>query len=124
MKATVLTVLSLVLFGAVTAFSMNTLNNDSVPSGSSSVECVVYTDQEGLVTFRMEKTPGEVVKVRLYNEKGNLMASRRFKKLTNIKLRYDLSECPEGIYTIKVKSGDNVVYSHPVSYPERSLAGK
>lgn len=124
MKATVLTVLSLVLFGAVAAFGMNTLNNDSITSGSSSVKCVVYTDQDGLVTFRMEKAPDEVVKVRLYNEKGSLMANRRFKKLTNIKLRYDLSECPEGIYTIKVKSGDDIVYSQPVNYPERSLAGK
>lgn len=124
MKTQILTVLSIMLFGAVATYGMSVTKNDSVTTDRTSVECVVYPGQDGLITFRMVKAPGEVVKVNLYDEEGNLMSTRRYKKPSNIKLLYDLSQWPAGLYQIRVKTGKNEVFTTTVPYSETALAGK
>lgn len=124
MKAQVLTVLSVLLFGMSSGYGTVSAIGDSVSEKSGSVECVVYTSQDGLLTFRMVKAPETVVKVGLYDARGDLLVSRRYKRINNVKLSYDLSECPDGRYEIRVSTRDEVVFSSSVVNPLVSLADK
>ena len=124
MKAQFLTVLSVLLLGMTSGYGTVGAIGDSGSEKSSNVECVVYTSQGGLLTFRMVKVPEEVVKVALYDAKGDLLVSRKFKRINNVKLSYDLSECPDGRYEIRVSNRDEVVFSSSVVNPLVSLADK
>ena len=124
MKAQVLTVLSVLFLGMTSGYGTVGATGDSVSEKSVNVECVVYTSQEGLLTFRMVKAPEEVVKVALYDAEGDLLVSRKFKRINNVKLSYDLSECPDGLYEIHVSNRDGIVFSGSVVNPLASLANK
>lgn len=122
MKAQVLTVLSVLFFGMTSVYGTAVTPADSIVQGNASVECVVYTNHDGLLTFRMVKTPDEAVSVGLYDAKGDLLVSRKYKKINNVKLSYDMSECPDGLYEIRVTAHDAIVFSKSVIKPQESLA--
>ncbi|HOW26045.1 MAG TPA: hypothetical protein PK711_10285 [Bacteroidales bacterium] len=122
MKTQMLTVLSVLFLGMTTGYGQALTPADSVAGKNEPVECVVYTSQDGLLTFRMVKVPEEVVNVGLYDAKGDLLVNRRYKKINNVKLQFDLSECPDGPYEIRVSSHDGIVFSSPVTNPQESLA--
>ncbi|MDD5507676.1 MAG: hypothetical protein PHD25_05015 [Bacteroidales bacterium] len=121
MKAQVLAVLSVLFFGMTSGYGSAVTPVDSVAEKNASVECVVYTSHDGLITFRMVKAPDEVVRVGLYDTKGNLLVSRRYKRINSVKLSYDLSECPDGNYEIRVSTSDATVFSRSVAKPQASL---
>lgn len=122
MKAQVLAVLSVLFFGMTSGYGSAVSPVDSVADKNASVECVVYTSHDGLITFRMVKAPDDVVSVGLYDAKGDLLVSRKYKRVNSVKLSYDLSECPEGNYEIRVSTSDATVYSRTVAKPQESLA--
>ncbi len=124
MKAQVLTIFSVLFFGMTSTFSSPFIEKDPIAGGTGQVECVVYTSHDGLIVFRMVKNPGDVVKVGLYDFKGNLLTTRRYKRANNVKLSYDLSACPEGVYQIRVKADREVIFSTSITYPQEILAGK
>ncbi|MBP6979073.1 MAG: hypothetical protein PHD61_09055 [Bacteroidales bacterium] len=124
MKAQVLTVLSVLIFGMTTSFGTVSTVNDSLNEKTKSVECVIYTSQDGLITFRMVKAPGEIIRVGFYDAEGNLLADRKFKRINNVKLSYDLSDCPSGVYEIRVRSHNEVLFSGSVVNPQAGLASK
>ena len=124
MKAQVLTVLSVLFLGMTSGYGTVGATGDTVSEKSGKVECVVYTSQDGLLTFRMVKSPGEIVKVALYDAEGYLLVSRKFKRINNVKLSYDFSECPDGLYEIRVSNRDGIVFSNSVANPMATLANK
>jgi hypothetical protein len=70
----------------------------------------------------MVKAPDEVVSVGLYDARGDLLVSRKYKRINNVKLSYDLSECPDGSYEIRVSAHNEIVFSRAVTTPLESLA--
>ncbi len=124
MKAKVLTILSVLFFGMMTSYGTVGTTGDSLTTRSKSVECAIYISQDGLVTFRMVKAPGEVVRVGFYDADGNLLADRKYKRINNVKLSYDLSECPGGMYEIRVRSHNEVVFAGTVVNPQAGLANR
>ena len=124
MKTQILTVLMVLFFGMTSGYANRVAVSDSVSDGSGPVKCVVYTSHDGLLTFRMVKSPEEVVRVGLYDAKGNLLVSRKYKKINSVKLSYDLSECPDGRYEVRVSTHDQVVFSSSVDNPLESLANE
>jgi hypothetical protein len=114
MKTQILTVLSIVLLGIASVSSANYTVSVPVNENDSTVECIVYIDNNGFVTLRMVKSTDEPVKVNLYDAYDNLLVHRRYTKAHNVKLQYDLSQSPVGPYRIMVKAGKEVVYTATV----------
>ncbi|HNS17029.1 MAG TPA: hypothetical protein PKH94_06055 [Bacteroidales bacterium] len=124
MKALVLTVLGVLFLGMTSGFSSVIASGDTTNKAARSVDCAVYISKDGLVTFRMVKSPGDAVRVGFYDAEGTLLADRKFKKINSVKLSYDLNDCPGGLYEIRVRSGSEVVFSESVVNPQAGLVSQ
>jgi len=121
MKTLILTT-ALVVFTTL-SFAQESVKelDDSVKLVKSDIEVALLQNSEDQVKLLMAKEPGELVKVKVY-EDDKLLYQRRIKKAGTAHITYDISQFPDGTYVFQVEKDKEVVYSKSVSKGQTSLA--
>ena len=87
----------------------------------SAIKVAVLQHRNDQLPLLMEKEPGELVKIKVY-EDNKLLYSQRVRKEASAKITYDISEFPDGKYVIEVVKDKDVVYKANVSKGSVALA--
>jgi hypothetical protein len=96
-------------------------SDDSVEMKKTSVEVAVLQHANDEVTLLMEKAPRELVRIKVY-EGNKLIYMQRVKKEATANITYDISEFPDGNYTIEVVKDKEVVYTSDIKKGPELLA--
>ena len=65
----------------------------------SAIEVAVLQHKSDQLTLLMEKEPGELVKIKVY-EDNKVLYSQRVKKEASARITYDISKFPDGNYAV------------------------
>lgn len=85
------------------------------------VEVAVLQHSNKEITLLMEKAPRELVKIKVY-EDGKLLYAQRVKKEATANITYDISQFPDGTYTLEVVKDKEVVYTSAIKKGPEVLA--
>lgn len=101
MKNFILTIVTIAFIGvsslkAQTKCTQNTLVNINHKSKSQ-------------VEVTLKKNPEDVVKINIYGKTGVLLHRDVLKKENYIRLSYDISQFPDGVYSIEVVENKNTI---------------
>ncbi len=121
MKTLILTAALAVSAALASAQKPASENNDSAELKKSSVEVAVLQHTGDEVTLLMEKAPRELVRIMVYEGK-DLLYMQRVKKEATANITYDISQFPDGNYTIKVVKDKEVVYTADIKKGPEVLA--
>ena len=89
---------------------------------TNDLEVAILQKSEDQVNLLLAKTPGDPVKIKVY-EDSELLFSQRVKKAGTANIKYDISQFPDGEYTFKLEKDNVVVYSVKVRKGATALAG-
>ena len=81
----------------------------SSPEPDTSFKALINKYPKNVVELRMQKAPGDEVKLTVYDEKGLKLYNRRVKKHNVVELDMDLSNLENGTYTFVVEKNGEVV---------------
>lgn len=89
----------------------------------------LYTAVDGRLVLSLQKEAGQAVSVRLYQTNGATLFSQQVtKRQTKTQVRFDVSQLPDGAYTVEVANGAKVITHQvqlntpPVNTPSRQIA--
>jgi hypothetical protein len=122
MKTLILTTALVVL--ATLSFSqdeMKSASNEFVLN-SENVAVAMYPNNSDAITMILSKSPDAVIKLRVKSESDRVLYQKKFKKVDNARVKYDISEFPSGDYTFEVVNGKDVLYSQKFSKKAGILA--
>ena len=94
---------------------------DSSAMTLSTVEVAVLQHANDEVTLLMEKAPRELVRIRVY-EGNKVLYVQRVKREATANITYDISQFPDGNYTIEVVKDKEVVYTTDIKKGPEVLA--
>lgn len=81
---------------------------DSVKKGNT-LNAKIWHRKDGTVSVNFEKTPDEVVIIKLYDNRENLLLQEVFRKDNLVSYRYDVSKLPPGPYYFEVTNKNDVL---------------
>ncbi len=122
MKTTIKSLL--IAFAFVASLSSLSLAKPIVRPGKQAVAYATsfYTAVDGRLVLSLEKQAGNVVSVRLVNTKGaTLFTQNVAKRQTSAQLRLDVSQLPDGDYSVEVSNGEKVT-THQVTIATPAVA--
>jgi hypothetical protein len=93
-----------------TSLSMAQKENETMQTEKNNVEVAVLQPNDDQVQLLLDKTPGDPVKIRVY-EDNKLLYTRRVKKESSANITYDISAFPDGEYEFRVEHEKEVVYA-------------
>ena len=114
MKTLILTTALVILASLSFAQSPQSSGTDSSSYVSSDINVTIFQINDSMVSVKMAKKPGELVKVLVKENGNNLLYSRRIKKYGSADLLYDLNQFPEGEYVFEIVKDKKVVYSQKI----------
>jgi len=95
--------------------------NDALKPENTDIEVAILQNTHDQVNILMAKEPGQLVKIKVY-EDNKLLYMRRVKKAGTANIKYDISEFPDGQYVFQVEKDKKVVFSAKVRKGPASLA--
>ena len=122
MKTLIVTAALVVL--TTTAFTQQETSakaNEFVLS-SEEISIAFYPNSANALTMILSKEDGQKVKVRLTDSDDKVLYSKRYSKVNNTKVKYDVSEFPSGEYTFEVVKGGEVLYTKNFTKREHTVA--
>jgi hypothetical protein len=93
--------------------------NETKQNEKNTIEVAVLQPDADKVQLLLDKTPGDPVKIRVY-EDNKLLYTRRIKKEGTANITYDISAFPEGKYEFRVEHDKEVVYAVKVRKDENA----
>jgi hypothetical protein len=76
---------------------------------TTALNAAIWHRKDGTVSVNFEKKPNEVVFIKLYDDRENLLLQEAFRKDNLVSYRYDLSKLPQGAYYIEVTNKRDVL---------------
>jgi len=107
----------LIAFALVSSLSTLSQANPINRPGKQAVAYAtsLYTANDGRLVLSMEKQAGNYLTVRVNKANGKTLLTQQVaKRQTSAQVRFDLSQLPDGEYTIEVSNGEKVT-THQVS---------
>ncbi len=107
----------LIAFALVSSLSTLSQANPIIRPGKQAVTYAtsLYTATDGRLVLSMEKQAGNYLTVRVNKANGTTLLTQQVaKRQTSAQVRFDLSQLPDGDYTIEVSNGEKVT-THQVS---------
>ena len=122
MKTLILTTALVVL--TTISFAQSEIGNkeNHMVLNTEDVKASIFPNSNDMVTLVLEKKPGEVVTIKIKEENGKLVYTKRIKKIDSIKTRFDIREFPAGEYTFELVKDRKVLYSKKISKSENVVA--
>jgi len=114
MKTKVLTLVMTLVLGAALVYAGNSNDNDPVTSKKDKIEFEVDVNNNWIATVKIVKTPGEQMSVLLKSESGEFLYTKRVKKYGQAEISLDLSNLPEGQYTIQVRKKGKDLFTQKI----------
>lgn len=121
MKTLILTISLAVAATFASAQQPASVSDKDTLDKKSAIEVAVLQHKSDQLTLLMEKEPGELVKIKVY-EDNKVLYSQRVKKEASARITYDISKFPDGNYVIEVVKDKDVVYKAEVSKGSVALA--
>ena len=121
MKTLILTISLAVAATFASAQQPASVSDKDTLDKKSAIEVAVLQHKSDQLTLLMEKEPGELVKIKVY-EDNKVLYSQRVKKEASARITYDISKFPDGNYVIEVVKDEDVVYKAEVSKGSVALA--
>lgn len=121
MKTLILTISLAVAATFASAQQPASVSDKNTLDKKSAIEVAVLQHKSDQLTLLMEKEPGELVKIKVY-EDNKVLYSQRVKKEASARITYDISKFPDGNYVIEVVKDKDVVYKAEVSKGSVALA--
>jgi hypothetical protein len=122
MKTLILTISLAVAATFASAQKPGSASDKDTLDKKSAIEVAVLQHKSDQLTLLMEKEPGELVKIKVY-EDNKILYSQRVKKEASARITYDISNFPNGNYVVEVIKDKDVVYKAEVSKGSVALAG-
>ncbi len=115
MKTQLLTI-ALATLGMV-AFSQTATDKSAEKAAlkNSDVKCLIVQNDDNMVTVLFDKKPEEAVKIKVLENKNGVLYSKRIKKGTGGRIKYDISQFPEGTYVFELLKDKKVLYTKEVT---------
>lgn len=107
----------LIAFALLTSLSTLSQANSISRPGKQAVTYAtsLYTATDGRLVLSLEKQAGNYLTVRINKANGTTLLTQQVaKRQTSAQVRFDLSQLPDGDYTIEVSNGEKVT-THQVS---------
>ena len=120
MKTLILTA-ALAVSAALASAQKPASPSNNLSDQGSAVEVAVLQHSNDEITLLMEKAPRELVKIKVY-EDGKLLYAQRVKKEATANITYDISQFPDGKYTLEVVKDKEVVYTTAIKKGPEVLA--
>ena len=114
MKTKVVTLVMTLILSAALVYAGNSKDNDPVTSKEDKVEFELNVNNDYIATLKIVKTPGEQMSVLLKSESGEFLYTKRIKKYGQADISMDLSNLPEGQYTVQVRKKGKDVYTQKI----------
>ncbi len=122
MKTQILTI-ALATLGMV-AFSQtaNDRSADKAATKKSDVKCMIVQTDDDMVTVLFDKKAGDPVKIKVLENKNGVLYTKRIKKGTGGRIKYDISQFPAGTYVFELVKDKKVIYSKEVTRETNMMA--
>ncbi len=122
MKTLILTTAVVVL--TTLSFAQNEMqsNSNEFVLNSENVSVAMYPNSADAITMILSKAPDAVVKLRVKSDSDEVLYQKKFRKVDNARVKYDISEFPTGEYTFEVVEGKEVLYTQKFSKRAGTLA--
>ena len=120
MKTLILTTALVVLTTIVFAQSENSKIHKVL--NTEDVKASIFPNSNDMVTLILQKKPGEVVTVKVKEENGKLVYSKRIKKVDTTRTKFDIHKFPAGEYTFELVNDGKVLYTKKISKLENVVA--
>jgi len=122
MKTLILTTALVVLTTLTFAQSENENKEVHKVLNTEDVKATIYPNSNDMVTLMLQKKPGEVVTIKVKEENGKLVYTKRIKKADSTKTKFDIHQFPAGEYTFELVKDRKVLYTKKISKSENVVA--
>jgi len=122
MKTLILTAALVVLTVATYAQKETLVSSNDFVLNTDEISITFYPNSADAVTMIMTKDDDQEVKVRMTDSNEKVLYERKYRKINNVKVKYDVSEFPSGEYTFEVLKGKEVIYNKNFTKREGTVA--
>ena len=110
MKTKVVTLITMLVLSAAFVFAGNSSDKDPIDANDTKIGFELNVDQNTLATLKIEKEPGERMRVLLKSDNGEFLYTKRVKKYATAEITFDMQNLAEGKYEVQVFAGGKKVY--------------
>ena len=122
MKTLILTAALVVLTTILFAQNNEIKKENQLVLNTKDVKASIFPNSNDMVTLILEKKPGELVTVKVKDEDGKLLYTKRMKKVDSTKTKFDIREFPAGLYTFELVHDKEVLYTKRINKTENTIA--
>ena len=110
MKTKVVTLMMTLILSAAFVYAGTTSDTDSVKANDAKIGFELNVDQNTLATLKIEKEPGEKMRVLLRSNNGEFLYTKRIKQYATAEITFDMQNLAEGKYEVQVFANGKKVY--------------
>jgi hypothetical protein len=114
MKTLVLTSALVILTSILTGQTIS-VNEPAKNTNACNVKVALFAGNDDRVNLIVSKLPEDKLYLKIKNEKGSVVYSKRLTRPESRKFSFDFTDLPEGNYTFQVAKGRELIYSNEVS---------
>lgn len=122
MKTLILTTALVVLTTILFAQNEDEKKENQTVLNTEDVKAIIFPNSNDMVTLVLEKKPGELVTVKVKDEDGKVLYTKRMKKVDTTKTKFDIHEFPAGAYTFELVHNREVLYTKRINKTENTIA--
>jgi len=122
MKTLILTTALVVLTTILFAQNNETKKENQLVLNTKDVKASIFPNSNDMVTLILEKKPGELVTVKVKDEDGKVLYTKRMKKVDTTKTKFDIQKFPAGTYTFELVHDREVLYTKTINKTENTIA--
>ena len=114
MKTKVVTLMTMLVLSAVFVFAGTSSDKDPVKANDAKIGFELNIDQNTQATLKIEKEPGERMRVLLKSDQGEFLYTRHVKKYATAEITFDMHNLAEGKYEVQVFANGKIVYKQTI----------
>jgi len=122
MKTLILTAAFIAFTVASFAQTETSLKSNDYVLNTDEISIAFYPTSTDHITMILMKNSDQRVKVRVTDADNQVLYEKKYGKVNNARIKYDISEFPSGNYTFEVLKGNKVLFGKNFNKIENTLA--